>query len=100
MKCNHCGNEFDANEIDLDGFCYVCANPEEYAGELAEAIAANLKELVENTILGLSAAKGVSPDQLKAELVAEHVLNQPEKYIKSAVEQVVLKKKNAPAKNN
>lgn len=97
MKCVSCNNEFSDNELDLDGFCYICSNPD--VAEIANAITANLKELLENTVVGLAAAKGVSPGKLKADLVAEHVLNNPEKYIKHAVASVV-SKKNKDIKNN
>lgn len=91
MKCNHCQNNFPEDQIDLDGSCYDCANLDpDYKLDTTELV----KELVASTVENLAVAKKTSAEKLKADLVSEHVYNNPEKYIEQFVTSVPSKKSN------
>lgn len=84
QKCISCKNDFSIDDLDLDGLCYDCANNDpDYKPDHT----AMVKELVESTIDSLAAAKHISPDKMKTNLVAEHAHDNPEKYIKEIISQ-------------
>jgi hypothetical protein len=58
-----------------------------------------VKEVLENAMNSLAAAKKQSPNKIKADLVAEHVYKHPEKYIKEVVSQATKKKPSDPERN-
>lgn len=95
MECKKCKKSFSANEIDTDGFCFTCANDDPYYNPDHTAA---VKEILENAMNTLAAAKKVSPTKIKTDLVAEHAYKNPEKYIKEVVSQVK-PKKNGSALN-
>lgn len=114
MKCKNCKKDFPADEIDSianateedkqrdtftgdDGVCFNCANDDPYYDPDHTAA---VKEILENAMNNLAAAKHVSPTKVKTDLVAEHAVKHPEKYIKEVVSQVTSKKKkNGSAPN-
>lgn len=95
MTCTTCNKKLSADDLDTDGNCYDCANADpDYNPDNT----AMVKELLENSMQTLAAARGVSPSKLKSDLVAEHVYNEPEKYIKEVINQAT-KKKNVAESN-
>jgi len=92
MTCTHCKKSFSPDEIDTDGLCYTCANDDPYYNPDSTAM---MKELIENTMNSLAAAKSVSPEKVKSDFVTEHVYNHPEKYIKDIVSNVTKKKNDS-----
>ena len=97
MICTNCKRSFHVNELDTDGFCYDCAN---YDPDYNPDNTAIVKELVENTMHTLAAAKRESTTKVMSDFVAEHVYKNPQKYIKDVVEQATKKlKKNASGGN-
>lgn len=96
MKCKTCIKDFLLDEIDSDGLCFTCANDDPYYNPDHTTM---IKELLENTMNGLAAARHESPNKIKADLVAEHVYNNPEKYINEVISQATNKKKNDPSGN-
>lgn len=107
MKCKNCQKDFPPDELDSiacateedkqrdtftsdDGVCFSCANDDPYYNPDHTAA---VKEILENAMNNLAAAKRVSPSKIKTDLVAEHAVNNPEKYIKEVVSQATVKKK-------
>lgn len=96
MKCTTCKQPFSIDELDLDSNCFDCANQD--PGYQLDTTAI-VKELVDSTINSLAAARKISADKLKSDLVAEHIHNHPDKYIKDVVSSIGPKKKNVSQVN-
>jgi len=96
MECKNCKKPFTTNEIDLDGLCFSCANDDPYYNPDHTAA---IKEILENAMNNLAAAKKVSPTKIKTDLVAKHAYKNPDKYIKDIVSSVKSTKKKDSAPN-
>ena len=96
MECKNCKKTFTADELDLDGLCFDCANDDPYYNPDHTA---QVKEILENAMNSLAAAKKVSPNKIVSDFVAEHVYNNPDKYIKEVVNQATSKPNKKKVKN-
>lgn len=75
-KCISCFKAMDFDCIDEDGYCFDCANFDPGYNPNNEAM---MKELLENTLNGLAKAKSISLQDIKADFVNEHVVNEVSK---------------------